>query len=445
MGHKKELLPYYKLAQKMLGVKTNPRLGMGDKLLRKTAAEFGTEHTFQSSSAGIFFGEENKTVMDPYFNGEGPKRTGCNFCGGCMVGCRYNAKNSLDKNYLYFAEKLGATVIPETTVTHIIPVNEDGSKGYTVKTSTSTALFGSPRREYSSKGIIFAAGTLGTLKLLLMMKRQKFLDRLSPALGIKVLTNGESILGVQSKRKSKINFANGIAISSKVHPEPDTTVEAVNYSAGSNLLGLLANVFTEGGGIIPRPVKFIINSLLHPVVFINSIFLFGFAERTLLLLVMQKKEISLRIELRRRFLFPLRFKLISKRSISKNKPAHIYVAQEFAKRLARRIDGTPKSAVTESLFNSPVSAHILGGCSIADNRREGVIDYKNRVYGYKNMYVCDGSALPNNPGVNPSLSITAFAERAMSFIPANSGKTPFIFKFEKKWESAKWIKGKKFK
>ncbi|MDH5654380.1 MAG: GMC family oxidoreductase [Spirochaetia bacterium] len=442
LGGKKSMMPFYRVAEKMLGTDLNPKITIGDKLLRRTASEFGTEHSFEHARAGIFFGEENKTVADPYFKGDGPKRMGCNFCGGCMVGCRYNAKNSLDKNYLYLAEKLGATVIPETEAVRITPLNEDGSEGYSVKTKKSTLPISFSSREYTSGGIVFAAGTLGTMDLLLRMKKKKYLKHLSPALGFQVRTNSESLLSVQSPGNN-IDFSKGIAISSRVHVEPGTSIEAVNYPAGSNLMGMLLTVSTEDGGLIPRPIKFIFNALTHPFQFFKTIFPFGFARKNLILLVMQTRNNYFRLDMKRRLLFPFSMKLVSRMGKNNKIPSYIPVGYEFAKRLARRIEGKSRTALPEAALNISATAHILGGCCMAENRREGVIDTQNRVFGYQNMIVCDGSVIPANPGVNPSLSITAFAERAMSIIPAHQGKKPHIFGFEKNWDSAKWISRKR--
>ena len=251
MGGKQVLMPYYEIAQKMLGVVTNPKLWPVDDYVRETAAEFNAAESFKPTPVGVFFGPEGQRVEDPYFFGEGPERTGCTQCGGCMVGCRVGAKNTLMKNYLYLAEKLGATIIPESEVTEIYPHSPDGSEGYTVKTRCSTRVDGRPRRIYRSRGIVFSAGVLGTLRLMLSLREKGLLSRVSDRLGKTVRTNSEAILGVMSRDRNA-DYSQGIAITSSIYPDADSHIEPVRYSAGSDAMGLLATLLTDGGGGIPR-------------------------------------------------------------------------------------------------------------------------------------------------------------------------------------------------
>ncbi|MCB1317678.1 MAG: GMC family oxidoreductase, partial [Leptospiraceae bacterium] len=365
---------------------------------------------------------------DPYFGGEGPERFGCNYCGGCMVGCRFHAKNTLDKNYLYFAEKLGATVYPETRVVDVIPQGVDGSDGYIIKTDSPTGWFGYPRRTFRARGVIFSAGVLGTVNLLSRLKQSGRLPHLSEELGNRARTNSESIIGVTVPGKHA-DFSRGIAITSSVHPDDHTHIEPVRYSKGSDVMGMLATVMVDGGGPIPRALKFIGTVFRHPLQYLRTLWPIGFAQKSIILLVMQTLDDSLKLVRRRRWIWPFTRSLTSAEG---EVPTYIPVANQFARKLANRIGGIPQSSYNEVLLDVPVTAHILGGCCIGATPSDGVIDLENRVHGYKNMYVCDGSVIPANPGVNPSLSITAFSERAMALIPPKSMIN--VFSFEKKWK-----------
>ncbi|MFC1850220.1 GMC oxidoreductase [candidate division CSSED10-310 bacterium] len=416
IGGRKSLLPYFEMARNMLGVVDNPVLFEPDELLKQTAAEYNREFTFQPSPVGIFFGEENTTVSDPYFLGEGPDRTGCNFCGGCFIGCRYNAKNSLDKNYLYFAQKFGATIIPETEVVDVKPLSADGSEGYTIETRKVPGFWRSKPQEYRTKGVVFSGGVLGSLKLLLKLKQNKHLSRLSDRLGHDVRTNGETILGVKSRNKD-VDYSRGIAASSSVFPDEHTHIQADRYPAGSDAMGLLGTMLTDGAGRLPRPIRLLGNILRSPLDFIRLSYPVGFAQRSMILVVMQNQDSGLQIIRKRSLMLPCRWKLSSISQENTALPTYIPLAHDFARRLAHRMNGLPGNTINEVLFNTPTTAHILGGCCMAENENQGVVDLHHRVFGYKNMLICDGSVIPANLGVNPALSITAFAERALSFIP----------------------------
>lgn len=432
MGGEKSLLPYYDLARKMLGAATNPRLSEVDDYMRETAAEFGKADTFHPTPAAVFFGKPEVLVKDPYFKGEGPDRVGCHFCGGCMVGCRHNAKNTLDKNYLYFAEKLGVTVIPETKVNEVIPLSPDGAAGYELQTVRTTGFFGYPRKTYRAKGVIFSAGVLGTVNLLMRMKEKGVLPNISDSLGSYVRTNSESIVGVTASRKD-VDFSKGIAITSSVHPEEETHIEPVRYSKGSDVMGLLATILVDGGGKIPRVFKFIFAVFRHPVDFLRTALPFGFAQRSIILLVMQSIDNSMSLVRKRRWIWPFMKSLTSSHGEQTAPPNYIPAANEFARKLAKRVGGVARSSYNEVLMDIPTTAHILGGACISTTPDEGPIDLQNRVFGYQNMLVCDGSMIPGNLGVNPALSITALAERAMSFIPPKASRTA-NFNFEKVWK-----------
>lgn len=429
MGGKKGILPYYELAKRMLGVVENPRTWESDRYMKETAKTFGIENSFNKTPVGVHFG---KSGIDPFFGGEGPERNSCNDCGGCMVGCRYNAKNTLDKNYLYFAEKAGATVLPETKVSKLIPMGEDGSEGYEIHTETTTSFFGSPRRIYKTKAVVLSAGVLGTLGLLLKMKEEGILPKLSKRLGEVVRTNSESLIGVTLKDK-KADLSHGVAITSSVFPDEHTHIEPVRYSDGADAMnGLAAGVLVDGGGSIPRQLRFLIEVLKHPVHSIGLMNPIGFARRTIILLVMQTVDNSIEIVRKRRWIWPFKRTLSSTQKNGEKIPTYIPIANEFARRLAKITNGVARSSINEALLDIPATAHILGGCNIGETPDEGVIDLQNRVFGYQNLTICDGSMIPANLGVNPSLTITALSERAMSFVPPKE-KEIHSFKFEKKW------------
>ncbi|MDO6381322.1 GMC oxidoreductase [Leptospira santarosai] len=429
MGGKKGILPFYELAKKMLGVVENPKIWESDRYMQETARTFGIENTFNKTPVGVHFG---KSGIDPFFGGEGPVRNSCNDCGGCMVGCRYNAKNTLDKNYLYFAEKAGAVVLPETKVSKLIPLGEDGSEGYEVHTERTTSFFGYPKKIYKVRSVVLSAGVLGTLGLLLKMKEEGILPKLSKQLGQVVRTNSESLIGVTLKDK-KADLSHGIAITSSVFPDEHTHIEPVRYPDGADAMNsLAAGVLVDGGGSIPRQLRFLIEVLKHPVHSIGLLNPIGFARRTIILLVMQTVDNSIEIIRKRRWVWPFKRTLSSTQESGEKIPTYIPIANEFARRLAKISGGIARSSINEALLDIPATAHILGGCNIGEDSETGVIDLQNKVYGYRNLRVCDGSMIPANLGVNPSLTITALSERAMSFIPPKE-KEIFNFKFEKKW------------
>jgi len=431
LGGKKALLPYFELAKKMLGAVDNPYLGESDHFMRKTAEQMGRGDTFHKTQVGVYFGEEGKKARDPYFAGEGPDRTGCEFCGACMTGCRKNAKNTLDKNYLYFAQKFGARIIPENQVVDVTSLSDDGSAGYEV-TSISTTRFVkgcfSKSTIFKTKAIVFSAGVLGTLSLLLKMKNKKHLPNLSDNLGKVVRTNSETLTGVKSNKK-EVDYSKGVAITSSVHPDENTHIELVRYAKGNDAMALLTVLLTDGGGKIPRILKYIGNVLTQPFRFFKILNPVGFAHRTLILLVMQTHDNYINVMAKRRCIWPFSKTLTSEQASDKKNPVYIPVANDFTRNLAKKMDGIPCSSFPEVYMNAPVTAHIMGGCSV----EKDVIDEQNRVKGYKNMLIVDGSMIPANLGVNPSLSITALSERAMSFIPVKKLKRITFLKAEKLW------------
>jgi cholesterol oxidase len=441
MGGEKTLLPYYSIAKHMLGVNENPRLWEPDRLLLETAKTFGKEDTFQRTPVGIYFGNQNlkSKTKDPYFEGAGPDRDPCNFCGGCMVGCRHNAKNTLDKNYLYLAESLGVKILPETKVISLTPLNAKGRLdpeatgefGFQISTESTTGWFGFPKNVFRAKNVVLSAGVMGTVGLLLRMQQENKLIRLSSLLGDTVRTNSETVLPV-TVSNSEVDYSTGIAITSSVHPDENTHIEPVRYSKGSDFFGLLASIMVDGGGIFPRPLKFFWTMFRHPIYFIKAHNPFGFAQKSIILLVMQTIDNSVRLVRRRRFIWPFSKTITSALSTGEPTPTYIPIANAFTRKLAELVGGIPRSSLNETLLSAPVTGHIMGGCIVGENEEKGVIDLDNRVFGYQNLYVCDASMLTVNLGVNPSLTITALSERAMSKIPSKDGNRPNYFSFEKK-------------
>jgi len=415
---KETISPFYETAKKMLGATPSKRLTPADEILRQCAEDIGKGHTFHTNDVGVYFGEEGKDAPDPYFDGKGPERTGCVFCGGCMVGCRYNSKNSLDKNYLFLAEKLGVTIIPETQVVDVIQ-NNDGN--YSLKTKRTTGIL-SRENKYLSKGVVFSGGVMGTVKLLLKCKDNNSLPKISPQLGNFVRTNSEALVGSISSRKD-IDFSKGIAITSGVYPDKDTHIETVRYGKGQDAMALLNTVLVGGSKYVPRPILFLGAVFLHPLKFLKILNPFGWAKRATILLVMQNIDNFMQFTYERRW-WRLGFKSMNSFwKTDKRIPSHIPIANEFAKRFAEKTDGIPGSVLPEVLFNTGSTAHILGGCVMSESADDGVIDFQGRLHGYKNLFVVDGSIVPVNLGVNPSLTITALSEYIMDQVPSKENAT----------------------
>lgn len=411
----KAIMPkFYDTAKQMLGVVQNSYLGGADKLLRDSAQAQGFGKTFYPTDVAVYFGKPGVTVPDPYFGGQGPPRTGCKLCGGCMVGCRDNAKNTLDKNYLYFAEKQGAQVIPETLVVDVKPMGDktDGADGYEIHTIQSTRWFGQNKRVFRARGVVFAGGVLGTVKLLMQCKQSGSLPHVSDQLGEFVRTNSESIIGVRFDDKAK-TMGDGIAIGSGIHIDESTHIEAVRYPVGSDSMWGLTTVMTHAEPGIGRMFAWAWTLIRHPRKGFKNASPFNFAKTTVILLVMQTLDSHIGMRLRRSWLNPFA-KVLG--TTGKKMPAYIPQANKFAEKMATQFPGAPITSLTEIFLNIPTTAHILGGAAMGNDAASGVIDGKNRVYGYKNMLICDGSMIGANLGVNPSLTITAITEHAMSHI-----------------------------
>lgn len=411
-----ELARHYDQAKRMLGVTTYPLSTAADRAMRAVADRMGVGHTFHATPVGVHIGRPGQREADPYFGGVGPERSGCTHCGSCMTGCRHGAKNTLVKNYLWLAERLGAQVHPLTTVTAVRPA---AGGGYEVHTERTGAWLRRRRRVFHADQVVFAAGALGTQRLLHAMKASGALPALSPRLGQLTRTNSEAILGAsvphRRARTQRTDFTQGVAITSSFHPDPQTHVEPVRYGRGSNAMGLLQSLLVDGG---PRRVRRWWGELArHPVAALRTLSVRGWSERTVIALVMQSADNSLTTSWRRG-VFGRR--LASGPGHGQPNPTWIPAGNQTARLLAEEIGGTPGGALTEP-FDIPVTAHILGGAVIGATPADGVVDPWHRVYGHPGLHVVDGAAVSANLGVNPSLTITAQAERAMSFWP-NKGE-----------------------
>jgi cholesterol oxidase len=410
------LTPHYINAERMLGVKTVPFDSVNQRLIRDLARHFGTEDTFCRTPCAVFFGEAGKMVNDPYFDGEGPPRTGCTQCGACMVGCRVGAKNTLVKNYLWFAEKRGAVVLPEHTVTDVAPLGaSDGNDGYRVTTERPGAWIFKRRRHFTARGVVFAAGSLGTNRLLASCKLGGSLPGVSNRLGELVRTNSESILAVRLPEDRKT--WNDVAISCSIHVDQDTHIEIVNYGRHADFMSLLCTVLIGQGNRATRPLLWLASIARHPLRWLTTLWPVGWSRRTVMLLVMQSLDNAIALRAKKR-LFGRGYRLRTEQNRDKPNPTFIAAGNAAAHWLAAHTGGIAQSNSLEALANIPTTAHLLGGAVIGADATRGVIDRELRVFGYRNLLVCDGSAMPANPGVNPSLTITALAEYAMSKVPS---------------------------
>lgn len=418
---KSELAPYYDQAKRMLGVVENPLRTPSDDVMEKVATEMGVGHTFHPTPVGVFFGGPGagmgQHVDDPFFGGVGPDRRTCIGCGSCMTGCRHNAKNTLMKNYLYLAERNGAKVMPLTTVTRVRP-RDDG--GYDVHIRYTKAKVSRPsvRRVLTAEQVVFAASALGTQRLLHRMKDEGHLPRLSDRLGYLSRTNSESIGGVVAPDLS-VDYSQGVSITSSFHPDPNTHIEPVRYGPGSNLMSLLQSVLTDGDGDEPRWRTWL-REMWRQRSRVRDLYdMKHWSERTIIALVMQSLDNSITLYTKRIPGTRKRY-VTSKQGHGVPNPTWIPAGNEAIRIMARLTGGFPGSAVGDA-FNKPLTAHFLGGCAIGDSRETGVVDPYQRVYGHPGLHIADGSAISANLGVNPSLTITAQAERAMSFWP-NKGQ-----------------------
>jgi len=419
-----ELAPYYDQAERMLGVVQNPTMTPSDEAMKRVAEELGVGDTFRMAPVGVFFGrdggkEPGAEVGDPFFGGAGPRRRGCLEVGECMTGCRHNAKNTLVKNYLYLAEKAGATVHPLVTAVAVRPLGRGGYRVDTVRTGAWRAR--RTARPFTAGQVVFAAGTWGTQQLLHKVKAAGLLPGISGRLGTATRTNSEALGGalVKLRNRDKHDFTRGVAITSSIHPDASTHIEPVRYGRGSNAMGLLSTLMTDGGGPVPRWLKWLGQAARHPGE-LASLYagINHWSERAVIGLTMQALDNSIIVYPRRTRLG--RMKLTSRQGHGVPSPTWIPAANQAMRRIAAQIGGFPLGSVGE-IADIPMTAHFLGGCAIGDSPDSGVVDPYHRMYGYPGLHVVDGSAISANPGVNPALTITAQAERAMALWP-NKGE-----------------------
>ena len=412
-----ELAPYYDQARRMLGVVTNPMETVADRVMRSVAEDMGVGHTYHPTEVGVWFGgpgtEPGTATPDPYFGGAGPERRTCVGCGSCMTGCRHNAKNTLPKNYLHLAEAGGAEIAPLTTVTAVRARPGAGYEVDVVPTGSRRAR----ATVLTADQVVLAAGALGTQRLLHRMRADGSLPGLSPRLGALTRTNSESILGAKA-RSPEVDYSRGIAITSSFHPEPHTHVEPVRYGRGSNAMGLLQTLLTDGDTGRPRAREWLATARREWRTLPRAVSVRRWSERSIILLVMQSLDNSITVSGRRNRLG--RHKLTSRQGHGEPNPSWIPVANEIARRTAAKIGGDPGGTWGE-VADIPMTAHFIGGAAIGAGPADGVVDGWLRAYGHPGLHVVDGTAVSANLGVNPSLTITAQAERAMAFWP-NKGE-----------------------
>jgi cholesterol oxidase len=415
-----ELRPHYAEAERMLGVVTYDEDDPADQLLKELGEHLGVGDTYGKTRVGVFLGEAGKTVPDPFFGGDGPARTGCVRCGRCMVGCPHNAKNTLRKNYLWFAERNGVQVHAEREVIDIRPLGPsgDGSDGFEVVTERPGAWLRKRRRTFTARGVVVAAGALGTNKLLQRCRLQGGLPNLSPRLGELVRTNSEAITAVLVPPDYPDDFTRRVAITSSIYPDAHTHIETVTYGAVGDSMKMLTTILVGDGTRITRPLKWLGAALRHPIRFLKATWPIGSSRRMIILLVMQTLDNAIALRPKRAIFGGIR--LQTEQDPEKPNPTFIPVANEATEWLAKRTGGIGMGGTFEALANIPSTAHILGGAVIARDASRGVVDSSHRAFGYRNLLVCDGAAVPANVGVNPSLTITALAERAMSLVPVAS-------------------------
>jgi cholesterol oxidase len=448
-----ELAPHYEEAQRMLGVTTNPYDDPADQLLRELGEELGVSDTYKKTPVGVYFGEPASArgqtsgdgsadggmggakldlaavaepgaaaaVRDPYFGGEGPDRTPCSLCGRCMVGCPHGSKNTLVKNYLYLAERRGAKVMPERTVIDVRPLGAgDGSDGYEVESIRSGAWVRRERRVHRARSVVVSAGPLGTNTLLQRCRLGGSLPRISSRLGELVRTNSEAILAVTVPEDYPENLIKRVAITSSIYPDPHTHIETVTYGNDGDSMSRLYTLLTGDGTRVTRPLKLLGQILRHPKRFVQVLRPKNWSKRTIIILVMQTLDNAMALRPKQG---PFKTLWLStEQDPERPNPTFIPVANQAAEWFAKRTGGVAQSSVMEAMLNIPTTAHILGGAVIGSDAQRGVVDAHQCVFGYENLLVCDGSAIPANVGVNPSLTITALAEHAISHVPA-AGET----------------------
>ena len=415
-GWKEKLAPFYEIAKQMLGAVPAEYEGATDKILKDCADYMGRGSSYMKVDVGVYFGKPGETADDPFFGGKGPARSGCTLCGGCMVGCRYNAKNTLDKNYLYLAEKLGVEILPEQEVQDIRPL-EDGGYQLTIRKSIGLRR---PIQKLQAEKVILSGGVMGTVKLLMQCRKKGSLVNISPKLGDFVRTNSEAIIGVKLKKTPQEDFSKGIAISAGFHPDEKTHIETVRYGKGQTAMALLTTLLSDRKIPLPGLIRWGISVIRAPLQFIANFFPFNWARKTIILLVMQPIDNYLKLNYKPRWWRLGGFSMNSQSSTGEKIPSHIPIGEKTAHTIMSKTGGTILTTYMDSIFDIPTTAHILGGACLGKNKDSGVIDENFEMFNYPGMYIIDGSMVPSNLGVNPSLTITALAEYAMSQFPVST-------------------------
>jgi cholesterol oxidase len=412
-GWKEKLAPYYEKAKFMLGAVPAGYEGETDKILKECADYMGKGSSYQKVDVGVYFGKAGEMAKDPFFDGKGPDRMGCTLCGGCMVGCRYNAKNTLDKNYLYLAEKLGVEIMPEQEVEDICSL-KDGGYQLTIRKSTG---INRPTQKLQANKVILSGGVLGTVKLLLKCRNNGSLKNISSTLGDFVRTNSEAIIGIKLKKTPSEDFSKGVAISAGFHPDKDTHIETVRYGKGQTVMSLLTTFLPDRNIPLPGLIRWGISVIRSPIQFVANLFPIAWARKTIILLVMQPVDNYLKLHYKSRWWRMGGFSMNSQTSDGEGIPSHIPIAEKITKTIIQKRQGTVMTTYMDAIFDIPSTAHILGGACMGSDSDSGVIDENFEMFNYPGMYVIDGSVVPSNLGVNPSLTITALAEYAMSRFP----------------------------
>jgi cholesterol oxidase len=346
-----------------------------------------------------------------------------------MVGCRYNAKNTLPKNYLYFAEKNGAQVISESEVMDVRPLTptplpegegQEVRARYEITYRPSTSLI-KPQKKVYAKNVIYSAGVIGTMKLLLKLRDiKKSLPNLSLRLGDMIRTNSEALLG-SIARGHDIDYSKGVSISSIFNADAVTRVEPVRYPNGSSLMRFLgAPLISDVTSVPARIFRSLTWTFRNPIDSLRALTFPGWAHNVTILLIMQHVDNYMKFRIGRSPLTFFRRGLIAEPEVGHEIHARVDAGHDVTREFAKRINGVPLGSLTENVFNLPTTAHILGGAPMGPNAEEGVVNENFEVHNYPGMYIIDGSIMPANPGVNPSLTITALAEYAMSKIEKKS-------------------------
>lgn len=437
------LAPYYALAQRMIGVQQNRFFGPADLVLKNVASDMGREDTFKTVYSGLLYPKGEDKVSqnvdverlgesrgDPYFNGDGPLRNSCRYCGNCMSGCRYNAKNTLDKNYLFFAERNGAEIRPESNVTKIEPIadehgNKDGSAGYIIHVTQGLGLFNKKKYTLTTRGVVVSAGVFGTMPLLLKMRDvEKTLPNLSPNLGQNVLTNSETLLTVSHDRLDlqgqREEIWNGTAITSIFAPDDETKVEIVRYAKGSDasFAGAINVPLTDKHPGIPRALSMLTNIIRQPFKSVKMVNPIGKAKDTIILLVMQSAQNHIHLESKRTWYAPFKPTWVPVQHHGDTKLRNYFpIAHKVAENYVKHSGGEPGNLAFEVVAGTPITAHMMGGARMGKDPDTAVIDDSGQTYGYENLRILDGSVIAGNLGVNPSLTILALTEHAMAQIP----------------------------